>query len=245
MADAFLQSVSRSGVSPQDAAMLAGLYHNSFQVQSRADIIDCEVPSGQIYILLEGWACRYQMTPNGGRQIVYIHLPGEVCNLDRLHRPEGLSSVAALSDCHIATFSVDALKRVIGEHAAVRDLFWSLTVAENVALTDRIVSLGGRSSRQRVAHFMLDLLARLEILGLAPLGTLRIPLTQQDIGDVLGLSTVHVNRTLQALRDEGLLASKGRSYTIRDRSRLQSLAEGTGSPERSAVEALVGRAIEA
>ena len=245
MADVFLQKILRSGASAQDAALLASNYHNTFQVQAHADILDCEVPSGQVHVLLEGWACKYQMTPNGGRQIVYIHLPGEVCNLDRLYRSEGVSSVSAMGDCQVATFSVDWLKRVIGEVSSIRDLFWALTVAENVAMTDRIVSLGGRSSRQRVAHFLLDLLVRMEALGQAPFGTLRLPLTQQDIGDVLGLSTVHVNRTLQALRDDGLVSSKGRTYTVRDRSRLQALAEGTGASERSAIEMLASRHVEA
>ena len=241
--DVFLQKILRLGASPQDVALLAGSHHNTLQVAAHADILNCEVPSGQIHILIEGWACKYQMTSNGGRQIIYIHLPGEVCNLDRLYRADVTSSVAAMSDCQVATLPVDWLKRIIGEQASIRDLFWSLTVADNIAMTDRIVSLGGRSSRQRVAHFLLDLFSRLETLGQAPFGTLRLPLTQQDIGDVLGLSTVHVNRTLQALRDEGLIASKGRTYTIRDRAKLQKLADGTGAPERSAIEMLVTRSI--
>ena len=245
MPDAFLQKILRSGVSSHNAGLLSANYHNTFQIQAHADILDCDAPSGQIHVLLEGWACKYQMTPNGGRQIVYIHLPGEVCNLDRLYRSDGLSSVSAMSDCQVATFSMEWLKRTISDQAAIRDLFWSLTVADNLAMTDRIVSLGGRSSRQRVAHFLLDLLVRLEVLGQAPFGTLRLPLTQQDIGDVLGLSTVHVNRTLQALRDEGLVASKGRTYTIHDRGRLKALAEGTGVAERSVIETMVARSVEA
>ena len=89
-----------------------------------------------------------------------------------------------------------------------------------------------------MAHFLLDLLTRLEALGQVTQGTLRLPLTQEDIGDALGLSTVHVNRTLQTLRDDGLVASRGRTYTIRDPGRLQALAAGTAWSSRSMADAI-------
>ena len=226
MTDPFLKRVQRYDISDDDYAYLASNYHATSRVPAHADILDSEVLSNHIVVLLEGWACKYQIMRNGGRQIISIHLPGEVCNLDGLFRANLPSSVSAMSDCHVATFATDWLKKAIDERPGIRDLFWSMMVDENAAITERIVSLGGRSSRQRVAHFLLDLFGRLETLGQAPQGTLRLPLTQEDIGDALGLSTVHVNRTLQTLRDEGLVASKGRTYTIRDRARLQTLATG-------------------
>ena len=238
MPDAFLTKIQRYGLPDDDFANLAANYHSSMHVSAHADILDCETPPGQIMILLEGWACKYQIMRNGGRQIISIHLPGDICNLDSLCRSRLPSSVSAMTDCHVATFGIDWLKRAVHERPAIRELILSTMVDENAAITDRIVSLGGRSSRQRVAHFLLDLLTRLEALGQAVQGTLRLPLTQEDIGDALGLSTVHVNRTLQTLRDEGLVASKGRTYTIRDRARLQALAAGTNWSSRPTSEAL-------
>ena len=236
MADVFLAKLQRCNLPEQDYAILAAGYQGTAHIHAHADILDCETSPNQIVILLEGWACKYQIMRNGGRQIISIHLPGEICNLDSLLRSDPQSSVSAMSDCHVATFAIDWLKRMIDERPGIRDLFWSLMVDENAAITDRVVSLGGRSSRQRVAHFLLDLLTRLEVLGQATQGMLRLPLTQEDIGDALGLSTVHVNRTLQALRDEGLVAFKGRTYVIRDRNRLQALAAGTNWPSRSSTE---------
>ncbi len=236
MSDPFLTKVQGYGLSDSDFAAIASNYHSTMNIHSHGDILDCETSPNHLVILLEGWACKYQIMRNGGRQIISIHLPGEVCNLDSLFRPDLQSSVSALSDCRVATFSIDWLKKAFDERPRVRDLFWSMVVDENIAMTDRVVSLGGRSSRQRLAHFLLDLLARMEALGQAPQATLRLPLTQEDIGDALGLSTVHVNRTLQALRDDGLIASKGRTYTIRDRNRLQALATGITWPSRSSAE---------
>ena len=236
--DAFLTKVQRHGLHDDDFANLASNYHSTIHVSAHADILDCEAPHSHIMILLEGWACKYQIMRNGGRQIISILLPGDICNLDSLCRSSLPSSVSAMTDCHVATFGIDWLKKTIHERPAIRDLILSTMVEENAAITDRIVSLGGRSSRQRVAHFLLDLLTRLEVLGQAVQGTLRLPLTQEDIGDALGLSTVHVNRTLQTLRDEGLVASKGRTYTIRDRGRLQALAAGTNWSSRTPAEAL-------
>ena len=226
MIDPFLEKAQRYEISDDDLAYLASNYHAESRVPAHADILDNEIPSNHIVVLLEGWACKYQIMRNGGRQIISIHLPGEVCNLEGLFRANLPSSVSAMSDCHIATFAVDWIRKAIDERPGIRDLFWSMTVDENAAITERIVSLGGRSSRQRVAHFLLDLFNRIEAVDQAAQGTLRLPLTQEDIGDALGLSTVHVNRTLQTLRDQGLVASKGRTYTIRDRGRLQTLATG-------------------
>ena len=238
MADAFLTKIQRLGLPDDDFANLAANYHGTMHVSAHADILDCEAPPSHIVILLEGWACKYQIMRNGGRQIISIHLPGDICNLDNLCRARLPSSLSAMTECHVATFGIEWLKRTIHERPAIRDMILSAMVDENAAITDRIVSLGGRSSRQRVAHFLLDLLARLEALGQVTQGTLRLPLTQEDIGDTLGLSTVHVNRTLQTLRDEGLVASKGRTYTIRDRARLQALAFGANWSTRSPAEAI-------
>ncbi len=245
MADVFLAKIQRCGLPYDDFTILASQYRGTTHVPAHADILDCDVQSKHLVVLVRGWACKYQIMRDGGRQIVSIHLPGEICNLDSLLRVSTrrrlsrftLSSVSAMSDCHVATFAIDWLNKTIDERPRIRDLFWSLMVDENAAITDRVISLGGRSSRQRVAHFLLDLLSRLEALGQAAQGTLRLPLTQEDIGDALGLSTVHVNRTLQALRDEGLVVAKGRTYTVRDRGRLQALATGTAWPMRPSVEA--------
>ena len=230
--DAFLSKILSHGASGADADYLAAHCRGPLPVKARSDILDGEAPCDALSILLEGWACKYQIMTNGRRQIVYVHLPGDVCNLDSLQRPSLASGVAAMSVCKIATLSVAWLRTAIGERPTIRDLFLSLTVAENVAMTNRVASLGGHSSRQRVAHFLLDLLSRLEAVGPAPLHGLRLPLTRQDIGDALGLSTIHVSRIFQSLREGGLVATKGRTYTIRDRGALQALADDEAKPRR-------------
>ena len=242
MSDAFLSKILRHGVSRGDADRLAALCRGPVPIKARTDIVDGGAPCDVLAILLEGWACKVQVLASGRRQIVQLHLPGEVCNLDNLARSGLGSSVAALSDCKIATLPIAPLKTMIGEQPAIRDLFLSLTVAENAAMIERVVTLGGRSSRQRVAHFLLDLLGRLDALGAAPAKTLRLPLTQQDIGDMLGLSTVHVSRTFQFLRQSGFVAIRGRTYTINDPVGLQALADDGTRPERRSPARAAGRA---
>ena len=241
MFDAFQTKILHHGVSRAEADQLAALCHGPVPVKARTDIFDGDAPRDALAILLEGWACKVQVLANGRRQIVQIHLPGEVCNLGSLARAGTASSIAALSDCKIATLPLVPLRAMIGERPAIRDLFLALTIAENAAMTERVVSLGARSSRQRVAHFLLDLLGRLEPLGAAPAKTLRPPLTQQDIGDMLGLSTVHVSRTFQFLRQSGFVAIRGRTYTINDPAGLQALADDGTRPERRSPARAAGR----
>ncbi len=230
--DAFLTKILRHGVPAEDGARLAATYRDTVAVQARADIFVGETRCDSLAVLLDGWACKYQILTNGRRQIATLHLPGDVLNLGSLKRPGLAFSVAALDDCTVAILPLARLRTLIGERPAIRDLFLSLCVAETVAMTERVVSLGGHSSRQRVAHFLLDILGRLEELGPVPSAALRLPLTQQDIGDALGLSTIHVSRTFQALRQGGLVTTKGRTYTIRDRDGLRALADDDAGPRR-------------
>ena len=184
--------------------------------------------SKQIHILVKGWACKYRLMADGRRQILQIHLPGEICDLDKVCTDELAFGVLALTDCRVATVSLDWLKRSVEERPALRDLLWSLTVLENAMMCEHVVSLGRRSARERTAYLLCDLLERLDALGEVLDGSFRLPMTQVDMGDYLGLSTVHINRTLQDLKAEGLVVNSGRTYTVRDREALKRVASFAG-----------------
>ncbi len=91
-------------------------------------------------------------------------------------------------------------------------------------MTEQIVALGRRTSRQRIAYFLCDLLERLQAVGLAEDDCFRAPLTQTDLADALGLGTVHVNRTLQALREDGLVEMRGRTFRVSRRAEMKRAA---------------------
>ena len=224
MGDPFLTKIMRDGLSKDDLAFLGDSYRGVSQVNAQADIASQKPGSKQVHILLEGWAYKYRLVADGRRQILRIHLPGEICDLDKIFNDDPGFGVQAVSDCRVAAISLDWIKRAVAERPAIRDLLWSLTVLENIAMSEQVVSLGRRTARERAAFLLCDILDRLQALGQALDGSFRLPITQVDMGDHLGLSTVHINRTLQDLKSERLIQNTGRTYRICDRYGLERVA---------------------
>jgi CRP/FNR family transcriptional regulator len=118
--------------------------------------------------------------------------------------------VTAVTDVTLASFSREKLAQVIGDHPRLAALILGLSVAERVALADRLASIGRTSARARVGSLICELVARMRRLGaIGDGGYVQLPLTQEDIGDATGLTSVHVNRMLRALADDGIIERNG------------------------------------
>ena len=224
MMDAFAAKLGSYGLPHEDVEAIMSNLRNWSTITSGAEVIDYEHAADNLYILLDGWACKYQLLRSGMRQIVHVYLPGEICNIDSLAPHKKPYRLSAITECQFATLPIRWIKKALREREAMHELFWSLVLAENSTLTERVVSLGAQTSHQRLAYFLLDLFTRWEKIGQTPLTSLRLAMTQQDIGETLGLSTVHVNRTLQSLRDEKIITTRGRTYTILDHAKLRATA---------------------
>jgi CRP-like cAMP-binding protein len=182
----------------------------------------CRRPSLHLHLRVEGWAYRAQTLRDGARQITDVLLPGDFCgwapsasaDLAQEIRASGAVRVAVLRMDVIAGRALSALER--GREWA-RD-------AEARILRSRVVSLGRRDARGRVAHFISEVHDRLRRVGLAEGGVFTCPLTQEQLADVLGLTTVHVNRVLQRIRYEGLAVFNKRRVSILDLAGLHAAA---------------------
>jgi CRP-like cAMP-binding protein len=154
--------------------------------------------------ILSGWACRQRVLADGRRQIFNFLLPGDSIGIACPSGPQ-LSSVAALTALEVADAqpAVDAVSR--GEAPGLARAFAAAGPLEHGLLIDHMVRLGRQTAYERVAHFLLELQRRLEIVGLGDRQRFPLPLTQEILADALGLSIVHVNRTLQQLRRERLI----------------------------------------
>ena len=119
---------------------------------------------------------------------------------------------------------LDAVRALVDERPAIRALLWALTAGEATVMAEQLVNLGRRTARERTAFFLCNLLDRLETLGEASNDSFRLPMTQVDMGDHLGLSTVHINRTLQELRKERLIQHSGRVVKVCNRDELERFA---------------------
>lgn len=171
-------------------------------------------------IIVSGWACEMRVLPDGRRQIFSILLPGDlVC----LRARDNLASVAlvALTRLEVAETSNDTGPGRLAPETA--GLVEALHLQCERQL-DHIVRLGSLTAGDRVIHLLLELHARLDAIGLVKLDTFRIPLTQEVFASVLGTSVVHINRTLQRLRKQGLITLRSGSVTLHDIDRLASIA---------------------
>jgi len=176
-------------------------------------------------LLLEGFAARYKMTESGRRQITSIHIPGDFVDLHGYLLKVMDHAVLALTSCRMGIVPHEALRRITERHPHLSRLL-SLNIAIDGAVHRQWLAMTGKpSAHTRFAHLLCELFLRLQVVGQTEGHRFRLPLTQQTLGDMLGLSTVHVNRTLQELRAEGLVSWTRDLVEILDWERLQQVAE--------------------
>ena len=150
------------------------------------------------------------MLGNGSRQIMRFHFKGDILGLPLLAFADSPETVTAVTDVELAPFGRDKLGQMMGDHPRLGALILGLSVAERVALADRLASIGRTSARARVGSMICEIVARLRRVGATGNGGyFQLPLTQEDIGDATGLTSVHVNRMLRALADDGIIARNG------------------------------------
>lgn len=177
-----------------------------------------------IHIMLDGWAARYKMLPDGGRQITGFLLPGDICDTGAAILKQTDHSIFALTQVKIASITRAALIEATRERPSLAQAFWWASLVDEAVLRTWIVNLGRRDAHARIAHLLCELHARMKRVGLIQDGEFSLPLTQEQLADALGLTSVHVNRTLQRLRAEGLVALRNRTLTILDTERLSEVA---------------------
>lgn len=165
-------------------------------------------------ILQEGWAIRYRTLRDGRRQIMNFLLPGDMFDLCAFLLIASDHSIATLTPCRASFVSVSSITDLFRRWPRVGAALWKSALQEEAMLRERILSLGRRSARERAAHLLYELWVRLGIVGLRNGGNFDLPLTQVDLADALGLTPVHVSRTLRHLRQQGLIEMSSRHVTI-------------------------------
>ena len=176
-------------------------------------------------LLLEGFAFRYKVLQSGSRQIVSVQIPGDFVDLHSLLLRPLDHAVAAASPAQIGRVSHASLKQLIEKHPRLGlSLMWDVAV-DGAVSREWLATQGRRSAYQQLAHLFCELYLRLDWAGLVEERSINLPLTQAELGDCCGLSTVHVNRSLQSLRRDGLVKSEGQRLSIPDLDALARAAE--------------------
>jgi CRP-like cAMP-binding protein len=215
------------GLASLTAADLSALEQISTQARlfgSHTDLIPENVVSEDAFVVLDGFACRYKELQSGARQITDYLLPGDICGSDVTAVGPLDHTVGTLSPCVVARIPRHTFRQ-LKQRSAIADALHLVDRIEVSTTRTWVVNVGCRPAVERVAHLFCELLVRLEAVGLASHGVCPLPLTQVDLAQTLGLSNVHVNRTLQELRRQGLIELKGRTLRLLDKTRLQAIAE--------------------
>jgi CRP-like cAMP-binding protein len=202
-------------LSDADRQALAALGDNGRDFGARRSIIREGDRPDHVHLMLEGWAARYKLLPGGLRQITAFLLPGDFCDLHTTILAEMDHSIATLTRARIAYVPRGRMEELTERPQLARAFRWS-TLVDEAVLRSWIVNIGRRDAHQAIGHLMCELYVRLKIVGLAADHHFELPLTQEEIGDALGLTPVHVNRVLQRMRREGLISFARGALAIHD-----------------------------
>jgi CRP-like cAMP-binding protein len=188
-------------------------------------IVRAGVTLSESNLLVEGIVCRYKDLSDGQRQIMELHVAGDFVDLHGFLLKRLEHNVGAMTPVRLAIVLHDRLRRITEDHPHLARMLWFSTLMDASIHREHILSVGRRSALARIAHLLCELYLRLEVVDLAGGLRFNLPLTQADLADVTGLTSVHVNRMLKTLRDDALLTFRGGEVIIHDWQRLQQIAE--------------------
>ena len=175
--------------------------------------------------LIDGVSLRYRLLHDGRRQVLNIALPGDFIGFPGCFFENALYTITALTECVVASVPFSRLMGLFERHPRLAAaIFWSLS-CETATYAEHLIDVGRRSALERVAQLLLEMLVRLQAIGLASENSYRLPLTQELIADALGLSVQYVNHTLRQLREDGLVDIEGPRVTIKHLDSLIQLAD--------------------
>jgi CRP-like cAMP-binding protein len=216
---------SIDGITEDEKQALLALPVTVKTVEADQDIVTEKQRPSQSCLILEGFVCRYKLLEGGKRQIMSFHTPGDMPDLQSLVLKVMDHNIGTLTPSKLAFVSHDAVRELLRRYPRLTEILWRDTLIDSAIFREWMVGLGRREAYARIAHLMCELYVRLRAVGLADGDGYELPLTQAELGDALGLSTVHVNRVLKELRLGGLVVLKGKHLIIPDWERLKQAGE--------------------
>jgi CRP-like cAMP-binding protein len=211
-------------LSSSELACLSDIQCHPVHFKRGADLAHEGDTAHKAFILQSGWACCYKDLPEGGRQIISFPLPGDLMGLGSILLRSSDHSFAALTDVVVSPFGVPTMMALFEKFPRVAAaILWA--ESRNAAMViEHLVDIGRRSAIERVAHCLLELRQRLQLVGLASETEFECPLTQYDLADALGLSPIHVNRVLRKMRQRDFLTLSSHTAMVHNLAGLTNLA---------------------
>jgi CRP-like cAMP-binding protein len=209
-----------SPLTREDLERQAGSNVRTMTVRKNKDVLLSGRHYASLYVSHDGWLLRHKILHNGSRQIIDFVLPGQIFGLQACVFKKSLYSVSTITECSLSEIPVAMIDDVFERSPRLaRALFWA-ALSESAIVGEHLIDAARRSAYARISHLLLELFVRLRASGMANGMSFELPLTQELIADAVGLTTVHVNRTMRSLREDKLIAVAGKVVTVLDFERL-------------------------
>lgn len=222
----FVRRLARhSRLTDAERAVLLALPTVPVQVAAHIDFVRLGEATHQACLVSEGLVGRFGQTAEGKRQFVSVHVPGELIDLPSVVMPQSTTALNALTASTICKVEHEALREIGFRYPAIAAAFWRDCVIDARIVSQWLVNIGRRDARSRMAHFFCELASRYRMMDQSDGRTFRLPMSQEQIGDALGLTSVHVNRMLMSLRADDLVTFERGRVTILDPHGLARVGE--------------------
>ena len=225
MSNRFIEKLGKFAVlDGTDIAMLEAATAQSRKVAARRDLISEGDRPGPVFVMISGWACRYNVTSEGGRQISAFLMPGDFSDMHVAVLAEMDHGIQTLTEAQVAKIDREQMKILFGTSGRIADALWLSQLVDQGTMRAWIVGMGRRTALAKVAHLLCELYLRADNVGLVRNGELVLPLTQIVLADALGLTPVHVNRVIRSLRLSEAIELRNRELVISDPAQLIRIA---------------------
>jgi CRP-like cAMP-binding protein len=212
-------------ISDEEASAFVSAISHTREVRRGEDIAEDGSEPKHSTIVTEGIACRYKQLHDGRRQILSFQYPGDITDLYSYVLKRLDHAVGALTDCVVSHIPHAAIQAMCEKYPNLAYALWRDTLVDTSKLHSSITSLGARTSKERLAHFLAEQYVRMRAVDLGdPDGSPKFGITQSDLADATGLSLVHVNKTLKKLKEEGLISWNRSRLTVLNWERLIEVA---------------------
>jgi CRP-like cAMP-binding protein len=212
-------------LTPEEHDALLRLPMQVERIRADQDIVREHDRPTRCCLVLEGFAATYKVTPKGKRQIMAFHIPGDVPDMQSVQLELLDMSLGTITPCKVGFIRPEAVNELCERHFRIARAFWRQTLIDAAIFREWVVNVGRRDAYSALAHLLCELVTRMRAVGLANGDDCIVPQTQAELGDALGISTVHVNRTLMELRGAGLIKLSGAKLTVLDWEGLKRAGE--------------------
>ena len=216
---------ARDDISAQEEQAVRGLVSQVIDLPQDRTVIRHGEELNQSMLLLSGWLARAKDLPSGQRQLAELHVAGDFADLHSFTLKHLDHDVISITRCRVGLVPHERLKDLTERFPHLARVYWLMTNIDAAIQREWTLSLGRRSAIARMAELFCELNIRLGIVGLSHGNSFDFPMTQVELGECLGLTSVHINRTLQELRRRDLVEFQNRRLTIKDVDALKQVAE--------------------